>query len=140
MRHRVFGKKLGRDIKERKSLFKNLVISLINYGKIQTTLARAKAIQGLAEKLVSKAKDGSDSALRQVSSFIARREAIDKFVKVITPRFKDRLGGYLRLRRIGKRAGDASEQVVLEWTLPDQRAEKEVKKSEIKQKESGKKT
>lgn len=137
MRHKVFGRKLGRDIKERKALFKNLIISLINYERIQTTLARAKAIRGLAEKLVTRAKDGSDAALRQVSSFLTRREAIDKLVKVIAPRFTDRIGGYLRMRRIGKRAGDASEQVILEWTVVEKKeGQKEKKdKSGTKKKE-----
>lgn len=137
MRHKVFGRKLGRDIKERKALFKNLIISLINYERIQTTLARAKAIRGLAEKLVTRAKDGSDAALRQVSSFLTRREAIDKLTKVIAPRFTDRIGGYLRMRRIGKRAGDASEQVILEWTVAEKKEgqKKEKDKSGTKKKE-----
>lgn len=140
MRHRVFGKKLKRDIKERKALFKNLILALINYGRIQTTLARAKAVQGLAEKLVTRAKNGSDSALQQVSSFLARRRAVDKLTKVIAPRFKDKIGGYSRIRKIGKRAGDASEQVILEWSVSEEKEKTDIrKKSGIKKKESQKK-
>jgi large subunit ribosomal protein L17 len=116
MRHQVFGRKLNRDIKERKALFKNLVISLITYNKIKTTIARAKAVQGLVEKLVFKAREGGEVAIAQVSSFLGRREAIQKLTKIIAPKFKDRIGGYLRIKRIGKRHGDRAEEVFLEWS------------------------
>lgn len=116
MRHQVFGRKLNRDIKERKALFKNLVISLITYNKIKTTIARAKAVQGLVEKLVFKAREGGEVAIAQISSFLGRREAIQKLTKIIAPKFKDRIGGYLRIKRIGKRHGDRAEEVFLEWS------------------------
>lgn len=140
MRHRVFGKKLNKGIKERKALFKNLILSLIHYGKVQTTIARAKAIQRIAEKLVTRAKNGSDSALRQISSFLARKKAIDKLTKVIAPQFKDRMGGYSRIRKIGKRAGDASQQVILEWTVSEKKEAKKKKEEKKNQKEVHKKT
>ena len=70
MRHQVFGKKLNRDVKERKALFKSLIIALISFGRIHTSIAKAKAVARLAEKLVTKAKEGSDLAVRQVSAFL----------------------------------------------------------------------
>lgn len=134
MRHQVYGKKLNRDIKERKALFKGLTLALIINGKIHTTISKAKAVSSLIEKLVTQAKIGSDTATRQVSSFLARREVIQKFIGEIIPRFKDKIGGYLRIRRVGKRIGDNAEEVVLEWTVPEEKKEKKVGKTVEKNK------
>lgn len=133
MRHNVFGRKLNRDFKERKALFKSLIIALITFGSIRTTLAKAKAIYRLVDKLVSRAKDGSDAALKQVMAFLARKEAFNKLTKDVAPRFESKLGGYLRMKRVGKRKGDASEEVVLEWSVGDDKEKKEKKKNNIKQ-------
>jgi len=137
MRHQIFGKKLNRDIKERKALFKSLILALISYGKIKTSLAKAKAIQRLVDKLVTKIKDGSDSALRQVSSFLTSREAVNKLVNEIMPRFTKITGGYLRLRRIGQRRGDATEEVILEWSVLEEKKE-ETKPVKLVQREEKK--
>ena len=133
MRHQVFGKKLNRDIKERKALFKSLILALITYGKIKTTLAKAKAIQPFVDKLVTRAKDGSENAIRQVSSFLARKEAINKLTKEIAPRFGKTFGGYLNLKKVGQRSGDAAEEVILEWSIKE--AAKPVKLEEKKAEE-----
>lgn len=138
MRHQVFGKKLNRDIKERKALFKSLILALITYGKIKTTLAKAKAIQGLVDKLVTRVKDGSDSAIRQVSSFLTKKDAINKLTKEIAPRFSKTVGGYLRLRRVGQRAGDATEEVIMEWSVAgEKKAEGKPTKLEEKKEVKG---
>ena len=121
MRHQVFGRKLNKDIKERRALYKNLLIALITYGKIRTTYARAKAVVGLADKLVTHAKDGSVSAIRQVSSILNRKEAINKLVSKIAPQFKDKIGGYARIIKLGKRQGDAAEEVFLEWSISEKK-------------------
>lgn len=117
MRHKVFGKKLKRDIKERKALFKNLIVSFISVGKIKTSLAKAKAVQRLIEKLVTKVKDGEEAALRQVSSFLTRKDVSNKLVDEIAPRFKNISGGYTRVRRISQRLGDAAQEAILEWSV-----------------------
>src|SRR3990170_6205526 len=129
MRHKVFGKKLGRDIKERKALFKNLIIALIINGKIKTTYSRAKAIARLAEKLVTKAKNGSNGALRQLESFLTKKDAIHRLKTVIAPQFKDKIGGYVRMVRLGIRRGDSTEEVRLEWTNVEMKVEKLGKQS-----------
>lgn len=121
MRHRISGKKLGRDIDTRKALFKSLIIALIKYGKIKTTVAKAKAIQRIIDKLVTYAKDGSSSAIKQLSSFLVRREPINKLINVITPRLKDKQGGYSRMIRVGKRKGDAVEQAILKWSVEEEK-------------------
>ena len=132
MRHKVFGKKLNRDIKERKALFRSLISSLIVYGRIKTTYAKAKAIGSLVEKLVTKAKDGSRSQVNQIASFLNRKEPVKKLVEEIAPRFKDKMGGFIRLIRLGRRQGDNADVVLMEWTV------KEEPKKEIKEKKDEK--
>lgn len=133
MRHQVFGKKLNRDIKERKALFKSLIIALISHGRIKTSLAKAKAIQRIAEKLVTKVKSGSEDAYRGVSSFLTQKGPINKLIKEIGPRFKDVQGGYLRIRKTGKRRGDATEEVIMEWSKAEEKKE-EVKIVKLEEK------
>lgn len=128
MRHQVFGKKLNRDIKERKALFRSLIHALIKHGKIKTTVAKAKAVRSIAEKLVTHAKENTTSAVYKVASFLNRKESIDKLVKDIAPRFKNKLGGYLRIIRVGKRPGDNAEEAILEWSV------KKVEEKKIEQK------
>ncbi len=115
MRHQKFGKKLNRDIKERKSLFKNLVSSLIVYGKITTSEAKAKAIRGLVDKLVNKSKEGTLSARRQIAGFLNKADLVKKLFDVIAPRFKSRSGGFTRIIKSGEKRGDGSPQAVMEW-------------------------
>ena len=141
MRHRVKGKKLNRDIKERKALFRSLVQALIQHGKIRTTRAKGKAIIGLIEKLVTKSKENSKSSLNQVSSFLTKRESIKKLTTEIAPRFSNKVGGYIRMIRIGRRRGDNAEEVILEWTVPDEKdAKKSKQKVELKDKDNKKRS
>lgn len=123
MRHQVFGRKLNRDVKERKALFRSLVSALITKGKIKTTLAKAKAIRGLTEKLVTLAKKKSSAGRMKLTSFLIKSDLVKNITEVIAPKFLDRKGGYVRIRRIGQRIGDSAEEVFLEWTY----AKEEVK-------------
>ena len=116
MRHRVSGKKLGRNIKKRKALFKNLITSLISHGEIKTTEAKAKAVKRLVDKLITKAKKGTLHARRQILSFLARKEAVEKLFKEIAPRFKNRQSGFTRTIKLGPRRGDNALMVLMRWT------------------------
>lgn len=129
MRHQVFGRHLNRDVKERKALYKSLINALIQHGRIKTTLAKAKAIKGLAEKLVTRAKENSVSAFSQLSSFLTKKDIINKLFKEIAPRFQNKLGGYLRMVRLGRRAGDNAQEVMLEWTVKEEKKEKPKEKA-----------
>lgn len=133
MRHQVFGKKLNRDVKERKALFKGLIIALIYHGKIKTSLAKAKAIQRIAEKMVTKSKNATERVYSQIAAFLTQKDIVDKLIKEIAPRFKDVPGGYLRMRRIGKRVGDATEEVILEWSIKEE-IKAQTKPGEVKEK------
>ena len=139
MRHQVFGRKLNRDVKERKALFRSLISALITKGKIKTTLAKARAVRGLAEKLVTLAKKETSSGRTKLTSFLIKSDLVKKITEVIAPKFLDRKGGYVRIRRIRQRLGDSAEEVFLEWTFPAEEAKnlktekKPVKKQEKKE-------
>lgn len=152
MRHRVGGSKLNRDTKARKALFKNLISSLIIYERIKTTSAKASAVRGLMDKLVSKAKTGSLSARRMIAAFLPDKMAVEKMMDVIGPRFKDRTSGFTRTTKLGRRKGDAAEIVQIEFLADGQKAVTEpveekkqikkpaVKKIEVKPKKAEKKS
>lgn len=151
MKKHIFGKKLGRDKDERKALFKSLMSSLILSEKIQTTEAKAKAIRPEIEKLVTKAKKGSNSAKRVLEKSLTR-EAFEKIIKEIAPSFENKQGGYTRLVKLGKRLGDNTSIVIIEWTevikkapLPIEaktrvKIKEQVKKAPVKKVKSVKKT
>ncbi|KKS96038.1 MAG: 50S ribosomal protein L17, large subunit ribosomal protein L17 [Candidatus Gottesmanbacteria bacterium GW2011_GWA2_43_14] len=119
MRHNVFGRKLNRDVKERKALFRSLVNAFIEKGRIKTTKAKAKAVISLIEKLVTKSKDGSRASMTVLMSFFNRKEPVHKLTHEIAPRFKDKVGGYIRMIQLGRRHGDNAQEVLLEWTVPE---------------------
>jgi large subunit ribosomal protein L17 len=122
MRHRKKGRKLNRRHKQRQALFKGLIRSLILKEEIKTTEAKAKAIKGLTDKLISKAKSGSLSARRQVLAFLPDKQAVDRLFDVIVPRVKHRTSGFTRLIRLNRRQGDNALVVKMELvdkTTPD---------------------
>jgi large subunit ribosomal protein L17 len=131
MRHNVFGKKLNRDIKQRQALFKSLTKSLVKYGKIETTYPKAKAVRGLIEKMVTKAKKGDANSKRHLESFLVEKDLVDKMMNTIGPVFKSRNGGYLRIIKLGKRIGDTGESVRMEWTdeIKSEKTEEKPKKA-----------
>jgi large subunit ribosomal protein L17 len=120
MRHHVAGRILGRDSAHRQSLFRNLVKELYTHERITTTEAKARAIRGDAEKLITKAKrglvDGGNRvhAQRQIVSFLDDKTLAKKVFDEFAPRYAARNGGYTRMIKIGKRSGDAADMVILE--------------------------
>jgi large subunit ribosomal protein L17 len=118
MRHSVFGKQLNRDTGQRQALLKGLAGALIRSEAIETTEAKAKAAQGLIEKLINKAKTASLTNIRHIESVITDKALVQKLVQDIAPRFKNRSGGYLRLIKLGTRTGDNAPIVRMELTAP----------------------
>lgn len=106
MRHRVYGKHLGRDRNERTSLFKNLVRSLILHEAIETTESKAKAIKGLVDKLINQAK--TPTSKRFVAQFLSSKAVSGKLISQILPALSNRTSGYTSVVRIGRRQGDGS--------------------------------
>lgn len=115
MRHRVFGRKLNRDYNARKSLFKNLISSLIKEGQITTTEAKAKAVRGLMDKMVTKAKQQTLQSRRLLESFLQDKDLVNKLSDEIAPKFTDRPGGFTRILRLDKRYGDKAQMVKMEF-------------------------
>ena len=114
MRHRKSGRQLGRNTKHRHALFRNLVTSLIEHERIETTEAKAKEIRGLAEKMITLGKSGTLHARRQALSFIRQKTIVSKLFDDVAGRFRSRSGGYTRIIPTRRRPGDAAEMVALE--------------------------
>ncbi|MDT7043828.1 50S ribosomal protein L17 [Candidatus Nitronereus thalassa] len=114
MRHRKSGRQLGRNTKHRHALFRNLVTSLIEHERIETTEAKAKEIRGLAEKMITLGKSGTLHARRQALSFIQQKTIVSKLFDDVAGRFHSRSGGYTRIIPTRRRPGDAAEMVALE--------------------------
>ena len=115
MRHNKRNKKLGRTSSHRRAMMRNQISSLIQHGRIKTTLAKAKALRPVAEKLVTQGRRDTVAARRLVRKWVADRELVGKLFDDIAPRFVDRPGGYLRIVKLGHRQGDAAEQAILEF-------------------------
>lgn len=116
MRKQVFGRHFSRSRKAREALFKSLIKTIILHGKIETTYAKAKAIQGDIDEMVGLAKKGGVSAFREISSALsADRKMVAKLVGDATS-FKERTSGFTRIVRLPARFGDAAQMARLEWT------------------------
>jgi large subunit ribosomal protein L17 len=137
VRHKLKGKKLNRSTKQRKALFKNLINALIMCEQIKTTLSKAKAIKKLVDKLINKAKQGSVHSRRQILAFLADKKATHKLVDEIAKRNTQRVSGFTRFIRLGKRRGDDAMMVRLE--LIDKPEEKKSQKKDKKAKTKEKK-
>jgi large subunit ribosomal protein L17 len=112
MKHLRKGRKFGRVSDQRKALIKNLIKSFfINDGRITTTLPKAKEIRPRIEKIITRAKNNTDSvaAKRQIYKIVNNHKLVKKIFEDVAPAFKERKGGYTRIYKLGKRAGDAAE-------------------------------
>ena len=115
MRHRKRTAKLGRQFEHRNAMLANMVCSLIKHKRIQTTLAKAKAVRSVAEKMVTLGKSGSIHDRRLASARLHQEEAVRILFNEIAPTQKERNGGYTRIIRLSQRQGDAAELAILEW-------------------------
>jgi len=116
MPHNIFGTKLNRDTNQRQALLKGLVGALIRSEAIETTEAKAKAVRGLVDQLVTHARKNTLTSIRQIESVILDKDLIYKLVHSIAPRFQSRPGGYTRLIKMGHRTGDNAPMVRMEFT------------------------
>jgi large subunit ribosomal protein L17 len=146
MRHQKKTVKLGRKAEHRKALLANQVCSLIEHQRIKTTLAKAKAVRPLAEKMVTLGKNGSLHARRTAVSVLRHKDAVKKLFDEIAPRSTERNGGYTRIVRLGQRKSDSASMAFIEWVdaavaveeqpAEDKKAQKKEPKAEPKQKET----
>ena len=115
MRKRRKTVKLQRDAAHRRSLLANLTCSLIEHGKIRTTLAKAKALRPVAEKMVTLGKRGDLHARRQAVAFLRHKDIVKTLFADIAPAAADRQGGYCRITKLGARVSDSAPMALIEW-------------------------
>ena len=141
MRHQKKTIKLGRTAEHRKALLANQVCSLIEHQRIRTTLAKAKAVRPLAEKMVTLGKKRSIHARRTAFAVLRQKDAVKKLFDEIAPRTADRNGGYTRIVKLGQRKSDAAQVAYLEWVdaaiLVDQEIDEAAEKKTRKSKKEG---
>ena len=122
MRHRRSGRRLGRSSAHRKAMFANLAAALIKHEQISTTLAKAKDLRRIVDRLITLGKRGDLHARRQVLSFLGDRKLAEKLIAALGPRYAERQGGYTRVIRTGFRYGDAAPMAVIELVDRDPEA------------------
>jgi len=115
MRHQKKTIKLGRTAEHRKALLANQVCSLIEHQRIKTTLAKAKAVRPLAERMVTLGKNGSIHARRTALATLRQKRAVKKLFDDVAPRSAERNGGYTRIVKLGQRKSDSARMAFIEW-------------------------
>lgn len=132
MRHQKKAIKLGRTAEHRKALLANQICSLIEHQRIKTTLAKAKAVRPLAEKMVTLGKNGSIHARRTALATLRQKDAVKKLFDDVAPRSTERNGGYTRIVKLGRRKSDSAFMAFIEWVdatqVTEEKAAQEKKK------------
>lgn len=126
MRHRVSGRHFGRTANQRKALLRGLLTSLVKYERIETTVAKAKAVKELVDRLVTFGKKGDLHSRRLALSYLSDKDLVRKLFTEIAPRFAERNGGYVRIVKTGFRVKDSAPMAILEF-VDYQKPEKEKK-------------
>ncbi|MBO5136265.1 MAG: 50S ribosomal protein L17 [Clostridia bacterium] len=107
-------RKLGRPTDQRRAMLRNLTTSFLETGKVETTYARAKEVQKLAEKMITLGKKNTLHTRRQALAYITKEDVVTKVFEEIAPKYAERNGGYTRVIKAGPRRGDAAEVAILE--------------------------
>ena len=107
-------RKLGKTTDQRKAMLRQQVTDLLDMGRMETTVFRAKEIAPLAEKMITLGKKNTLATYRKALSYITKEDVANKLFKEIAPKYADRNGGYTRVTRLGPRRGDAAEMAVIE--------------------------
>ena len=114
MRHNKAINHLGRKSGHRKALLANMATSLILHKRINTTVAKAKALQGYVEPLITKSKEDSTHSRRVVFSYLKNKEAVTELFRTVAPKIAERPGGYTRVLKTGFRQGDGADMALIE--------------------------
>ena len=115
MRHNKNFNHLGRQAGHRKAMLSNMASSLILHKRIETTVAKAKAVQKFVEPLVTKSKEDTTHSRRVVFSYLKQKEAVTELFRTIAPKIAERPGGYTRILKTGFRLGDAADMCIIEF-------------------------
>ena len=114
MRHRNSGRKLNRNSSHRKAMFRNMATSLFRHEVIKTTLPKAKELRGVAEPMITMAKNDDVAKRRTLFSRLRDRDIVGKLFNELGPRYKERPGGYIRILKCGFRSGDKAPMACVE--------------------------
>jgi len=123
MRHKIVGRKLGRNASHRKAMFRNMVTSLLEHERIVTTVPKAKETRRMAEKMITLGKRGDLHARRQAMNYIRSKAVVAKLFDELSEQYADRQGGYTRIIRTGMRSGDAASMAIIELVGYEESAE-----------------
>jgi len=115
MRHRSVKVRLSRSTSHRLAMMRNMATSLIDYERIETTLAKAKQLRRLADRLVTLGKEGTLQSRRRALAIVRKKSSVSKLFTVLTDRFRDRNGGYTRILKLGFRLGDGAPMAIIEY-------------------------
>ena len=107
-------RKLGRTSDHRKAMLRAMVTFLLENGKIETTVTRAKEVRSMAEKMITIAKTNDLHSKRQVLAYVTKEDVVKKLFDEIAPKYEDKNGGYTRIIKTGPRRGDAAEMCIIE--------------------------
>ncbi len=114
MRHRKSGRKLNRNTGQRRALFRSLAAALLWHGHVVTTEAKAKALQPQVERLITLAREDTETRRRLAMARLPNERVVEKLFTEVAPNYRERSGGYTRIIRIGPRQGDAAMMVRIE--------------------------
>jgi large subunit ribosomal protein L17 len=132
MRHQVKKGMLGRNTAHRRALMRNMVTSFLERERVRTTIAKARSLRPIAEKMITLGKRGTLHARRQALAYMTKEEAVKKLFDDIGPRFKERPGGYTRIVKLDRRAGDGAEMAMIELVGTEFKAKTKKKKKDAK--------
>lgn len=107
-------RKLGRPTDHRKAMLRAMVTYLLENGRIETTITRAKEVRPLAEKMITLGKKNTLATRRQAMAFVTKESVVNKTFVELAPKYENRTGGYTRITRIGPRRGDGAEMAIIE--------------------------
>ena len=132
MRHKVRGRKFGRERDHRRLLMRNLVSSLVEHGRINTTQTKAKELRGLAERLITYGKKDTIHHRRLAYKVLQNRDLVKKVFDELAPRYQSTEGGYTRVLKNGYRKGDCAPMAIIEFVQKEETLEKKEKKIKTK--------
>ncbi len=118
-------RKLGRPTAHRNAMLRGMVTFLLENGKIETTLTRAKEVGALTEKMITIGKKNTLAARRQALAFITKEDVVKKLFDVIAPEYADKNGGYVQIYKLGPRRGDGTEMALIKLIVSESEAAKE---------------
>ncbi len=138
MRHNVAKVRLSRSTSHRVAMMRNMVTSLIEHERIETTLAKAKQLKMLADRMVTLGKEGTLHSRRRALAIVRKKSAVSKLFTILADRFKERTGGYTRVLKLGFRHGDAAPMALIEYLGYTSKKESKVELKETTEKKKPK--